>query len=88
MPWYIWSTAFVYGALHICVYMKQYIFIWSTAFTNGTLFVVLTQTVPLQKGNILFFTGIAKVDMVYGVILKESLVVASYGQLSARGVVL
>ena len=45
-----------------------------------------------QKGNdilaVIFFTGIATVDMVYGVILKESLVVASYGQLSARGVVL
>jgi len=29
---YIWSTSFVYGALYICIYMKQYIFIWSIAF--------------------------------------------------------
>jgi len=56
--------------------MKQYIFIWSIAFTYkwDTLFVVLTQTAPLQKGNdilaVIFFTGIATVDMVYGVILR------------------
>jgi len=59
----IWST-------HICIYMKQYIFIWSIAFTYkwDILFVVLTQTAPLKKGNvilaIIFFKGIATVDMV------------------------